>query len=287
MKIFITSLLLILCLTSLPFSRDVKNIGYNLNIHYGELPQSNVDLELSTQYSRPGTLVLQIFPGNKMGEVQVGERKAQSTFAIIYIPNPNLSEGTISCPLTYFQENASISGGWIIDDNGRKVALTTLLGLDKIIITKKVGVIEEKINLSEKYCSNLLKYFLLEVPHFPNLYFEYDCYAFISVITDIEFNKLHPPFKYESRSLQLGDIVVLSSAGQLPNSIKHWAIFLGENLYLSKFGMSGHGASALVDVMDLKGMLDLYECNNIYVARSLPNAKPWSGLMNTKSNDIK
>lgn len=75
----------------------------------------------------------------------------------------------------------------------------------------------------------------------------------------------------------VGEIVVLANKNSLPDSIKHWAIYLGDNQYLSKFGRSGEGASSLITIMDLEGMIYLYESTLIYIAKPKSEAKPWEG----------
>jgi hypothetical protein len=70
----------------------------------------------------------------------------------------------------------------------------------------------------------------------------------------------------------------LSSDENLPRSIKHWVMYLGDDLYLSKFGRSGEGTESHVMVMNLEGMKFLYNCKKNYTAKPKLNAEAWDGF---------
>jgi len=63
----------------------------------------------------------------------------------------------------------------------------------------------------------------------------------------------------------------------LPQSIKHWALYLGDDIYLSKFGRSGEGTQSLVEITNLDGMMALYDCQHVFIACPDSEAEPWDG----------
>jgi len=191
-----------------------------------------------------------------------------------YIFLPNSKPGTaISCPLNYFQDSCSISEKWIKNDHGHKMKLENLNQLSKVVITKKVDGVESEICLTESFSKRLFDYFNLDL----SFYKGFDCYALQSLLSNVGMHLPSHPWDYEDISPSLGDIIVLSSNKDLAYSIKHWALSLGDDLYLSKFGRSGEGADAQVIIMNLEGMKLLYESSYCYIATPNTNAKIWDG----------
>lgn len=84
-----------------------------------------------------------------------------------------------------------------------------------------------------------------------------------------------PPWDYKEISPSVGDIVVLSADKNIPDSIKHWALSLGKDMYLSKFGRSGEGSDSQVTIMNLEGMMLLYDCKCCYVATPIKDSEKW------------
>lgn len=231
--------------------------------------------EMSTNFSTPETLVLQILPEIKMGKTTVHGKETYRTSAIVFIPND--SGGTISCPLNYFQESVSLPEKWILNDLGQKIEIINADKFKKVIVTIKIQGKELMIDLPVEYPKRIFDYFMLDIYHFENKYKGFDCYAFASSIVDVKYYPQSPDFNYKERPPSVGEIVVLANKNNLPDSIKHWAIYLGDNQYLSKFGRSGEGASSLITIMDLNGMKYLYESTLTYVATPKTKAKPWDG----------
>jgi len=273
-----TKLICITCLLQIIISwcnsdkKIINNIQKSPEMEQSE--QTNPE-SMSTSYSSPAALVLQILPDKKIGKTTVNGKEAYRSYALIFIPNPDITGSTISCPLNYFQESASLPENWILNDSGQKINISNANKFKSVILTKKVNGQEEIIDLPDEYSERILNYFYLDVPHNEQKFKGYDCYAFVSSISNVKYYPLKPDFEYQDRQPNLGDIVVLASGNNLPESIKHWAIYLGDNQYLSKFGRSGEKASSLITVMDLEGMKELYDCSLIYVAFPKPKAKPW------------
>jgi len=176
----------------------------------------------STSYSDRHTLVLQILPGLKGAEMQVNGKSAFRTLAMIFLPTVYPNQ-TLSCPINYFQENASLSGKWIVDDSLKKMELTGIENLSRVIVTKKINGKEELLNLPLAYAPRLFEYFMLDITHNLGEFRSFDCYAFTSLIANVKYFPRSPAFEYLQNNPKPGDIVVLASAALIPDSIKHWA----------------------------------------------------------------
>ncbi|MGI8788889.1 MAG: hypothetical protein ACR2HG_14195 [Pyrinomonadaceae bacterium] len=239
--------------------------------------QQLIPKSTSTFFSSPETLVLQILPEIESVKILVNGREAFRIYALVFIPDPYNTGKTISCPMNYFQESVSLPEKWILNDSFKKIELSNADKLKKVIITKKINGNEEKINLPDKYSERILDYFNADVSHNPEKFRGFDCYAFVSLIANVKYFPLSPDFEYKKGNANVGDIVVLANKNNLPNAIMHWALVLGDNLFLSKFGRSGEGTQSLVEVMDLQGMMKLYNCELIYTAIPKFQASSWEG----------
>lgn len=233
--------------------------------------------EMTTSFSTPETLVLQILPEVRIGTTTVNGKQAYNTWGNVFIPKPDNPGYYIHCPLHYFQQSVSLPEKWILDDYGNRIHLSNTDKLTKVIITKKTNGKEQVIDLPEEYLARIMNYFNLDIPHNDLKYKGFDCYAFASSIANVKYYPLSPDFEYQDKSPKIGDVVVLTNGNDLPESIKHWAIFLGDNQYLSKFGRSGEGTESLLTIMDLEGMKQLYDCKLDYVALPKAKAKKWEG----------
>jgi hypothetical protein len=121
----------------------------------------------------------------------------------------------------------------------------------------------------------LLSYFMMDIGRNEAGYRGFDCYAFVSLLTDTVFLPEAPPFEYEERDATVGDVVAAATGPHLPGSIRHWALCVGKDLFISKFGATGHDAQALVETTDKAAMLSLYDCDRMLVARKAAGAPPW------------
>ncbi len=231
----------------------------------------------STVYSSPETLVLQILPKLEGYSMQIHGKLAQRTLAIIFFPDSKHGQ-SIKCPLTYFQESCSLPEKWILNDDSQKIHLNDIDKLQRVIITKKIEERENILPISNNYAARLLDYFRLDICHNTDSFIGFDCLDFVSLLADVKHCPENPEFEYFEQEPSMGDIIVLANNRKLPNSIKHWALYLGEDLYLSKFGRSGEGSQSFVDIMDLKGMMYLYDCEFLYLARPKVHAKPWNSF---------
>lgn len=237
----------------------------------------------STSYSKPEILVLQILPKeSQFGLMQINGKEAQRKDSLIFIPKSQIPE-TISCPLNYFQQSSSLTGKWINGDSSEKIMLDGIDNLREVIVTVKIKDEEAILHLPHNYGVRILNYLKLDICHKLNDYKGFDCYAFICLLADVKYSPQNPEFDYEEFDYNKtnpndGDFIVLTSDDSIPNSIKHWALYLKDGLYLSKFGKSGEGFSCLLDVMDLKGMMTLYECKHTYIARPKDKANAWNGF---------
>jgi hypothetical protein len=232
----------------------------------------------STKYSTPESIVLQICPKELAGETEINGKKYRRIAAFIFLPNSKPGT-TISCPLNYFQESCSLPGKWIQIDSGQKVKLDNLDKLQTVIVTKKNNSNEEKVDLADSISQKLFDYFNFDVEHNLEKYIGFDCYAFQSLIRNVVFFPPAPSWNYNKTEPNVGDVVVLTTDENLPDSIKHWATYLGEDLYLSKFGKSGEGSQSLVTIMNLEGMMLLYDCKFRYTANAKHKANPWNGFI--------
>jgi hypothetical protein len=227
-----------------------------------------------TNFSTTENIVLQICPQELAGETTVNGKKYKRTAAFIFLPDSNPGT-TISCPLNYFQDSCSIPGKWIKNDSGQKLKLANIDKLRKVILTQKVDGVETEVSLSDNVSKRLFQYFSLDIENNLDKYHGFDCYALQSLLSDVKMYPPSPPFAYKATSPNVGDIVVLSEDKNIPNSIKHWALSLGKDMYLSKFGRSGEGADSQVTIMNLEGMMLLYDCKCCYVATPITEAEKW------------
>ncbi len=234
----------------------------------------------NTIYSDPETIVLQIIPESRITKTTVNKKIAYNTTAYVFFPNPNCSKGYIYCSFNQFQKKVSLTEKWFMDDLGRKNNIYNADNFHKVVITRKINGVEEKICLPEYYPQRILEYFKLDIVHNDQKYFWFDCYAFISLITNVNYYPLKPDFEYLKRPPNVGEIVVLANGYSFPESIKHWAVFLGEDQYLTMFGQTGNGAESLLLCMDLNGMMHLCDCNLTFVAVPKNDARQWEGYTN-------
>lgn len=232
--------------------------------------------DLTTKYSTPDSLVMKVLPDVIAGDVQIAGKQYPSVVALMFLPNsPWLP---ISCPLNYFQTHCSIPKKFIIDDSSIERTLNGINTLNKVILTVKLLDEDEKrINISELVSSKLLEYFKYDIQRNTIQFKGFDCYALQSLLSNVKYCKENPPFDYRMSNPNPGDVVVLATDEGLPDSIKHWALYLGGDLYLSKFGRSGEGSESLVSVMTLKGMMLLYDCKLSFTATAKLDAAPWDG----------
>lgn len=221
------------------------------------------------------TILLQITPETPFGPVQVDNRQYNRTAAYIYIP---ATPGNILCPLNYFQENVSLPEKWIRDDRGAKLKLENINSLRSVVVTELRNNLESKLDIPIEYQNRLLDYLNLDIFHNQEKFKGFDCYAFVSFIANVKYYLKSPEFDYEDREPKAGEFTVLSNSPGLPESIKHWALYLEIGHYLSKFGLTGPGAQSLLEVMDLQGMKYLYQSNYLFVATPKPNAPKWDGF---------
>ena len=230
-------------------------------------------MDFTSSYSNPSRLVLQIIPELQCGLTQVGDQQASRTAVMVFIPKTN--SFYISCPLNYFQERVSLTRKWILDDKNNKINLEFINNLNKVIITEAVNGVENIINIPTHYNKRLLNYFKLDICHNSAAFIGFDCYAFISLIANVKYFPKNPEFNYEEKEPTKGDFIVLADSDSLPDSIKHWALYLGSDRYLSKLGRSGEGAQSLLEVMDLNGMKTLYKSKFVFVANPKVDARQW------------
>lgn len=250
-----------------------------LTLHLFFLTSSNIKGQMmqSTNFSTPQCLVLQICPEELAGETELDGKKYRRIASYVFLPNSKPGT-TISCPLNYFQESCSIPLKWIKDDSGKKLQLNSIDKLNKVILTKKINTIEVKIDILDYVSFKLFDYFNFDVENNLDKFRGFDCYALQSLFGNVKFYPPNPSWDYKKTNPKLGNFVVLTTSEKLPDSIKHWAICLGEDFYLSKFGRSGEGAQSQVTIMNLEGMKLLYDCKLSYTAFPKDKAEPWSGF---------
>jgi hypothetical protein len=255
------------------YSTDKAN--KNLNSLYFSNQLKND--QFSTKFISKETIVIQFFPGVLIGRIDVANKVAKTNLAQVFIPKPNSNNDYYSKSLDDYLNDVFLSDGYLLDDNGQQKRVE-VGDLNKVIITKKIDNNEIIIDLPDQVEKKLLEYLILDVSHKGIEYQGFDCYAFVSYVYNIEYNTINPGFNFSLFPPQIGDVVVLCTSEFLPNDIRHWAIFLGDDIYLSKFGKSGYGAKAPIAIMDLFGMCYLYEANKVFVAKPEKKARKWRGF---------
>lgn len=216
--------------------------------------------------------VIQIHSGNTAGEIMIAGRRGDKIAAWMILPG---DVGTLACPLNYFQERASLRGGWITSDDGQRIVLQRAAGLDSVTVTILENGRESECGLPDQQERALLNYFMMDIAHNEAGYAGFDCYAFVSFLTNSAFRPESPPFEYVERHARAGEIIAVTNGPNLPESIKHWALCVGQDLFISKFGNTGDGAQALVETTGKQAMLSLYSCDRALVAKKKVDAPPW------------
>jgi hypothetical protein len=215
---------------------------------------------------------MQIAPGAKAGKIRYSGRRCDRLASWMILPGDG---GTITCSLSYFQRRASLPGRWIARENGQRIPLRRLGELEAVTISIVENGLESECRLPDAQARALLGYFMMDIDRNEAGYRGFDCYAFVSLLTDSMLRPEAPPFEYEERDAKVGDVVVAANGPDLPGSIKHWALCVGENLFISKFGATGLDAQALVETTDRAAILSLYDCDRMLVARKVADAPPW------------
>ena len=226
----------------------------------------------TSSFCNSASAVIQIHPAVCVGQIVVDDRRAAKIASYMILPKES---GTIACPLNYFQEHASFREGWINDDSGHRTALNHVGGLTGVTVTVLRDGRESDCGLSDDLKRRLLGYFQMDMVH-DDRHRSFDCYAFVSFLTNSAFTPKAPPFEYEDRRPSVGEIVALTKDAELPDSIRHWALCVGEDLFVSKFGKSGDGAQALVEITNEQAMLALYDCGHALVANRTRGGAPWN-----------
>jgi hypothetical protein len=227
----------------------------------------------TSKFCTSRTAVIQARLGDVTHQIEIGGRHASSIPAWTILPK---REGTIACPLIYFQEQASLPNQWIRKDDGQKEKLDNIKELNAFTLTIFDTVGERECPLPERLKNRLLRYFIADIAQNRDRYVGFDCYAFMSFLTDTAFQPESPPFTFEERDPRPGEVVVFAAGPDLPNSIKHWALSVGEGLFLSKFGQTVKEAQALIEVTDTEAPLRLYDCDCVLVATRQANAPRWN-----------
>ena len=230
-----------------------------------------------TEFSNTTQLVLQINPLSHIGGVEIEDRVWPRVETGIFIPRDTYGN-FIWCPFNYFQENASLKDKYIEDDNNNKIALGYVDNLKEVVATKVQNGHETEIPLNADHKRKLLDYLKFDISHYPGCFHGFDCYAFVSLLSDVKFFPTSPEFNYESKEANIGDIIVLAKTQDLPHSIQHWAVYLGDDCYFSKFGKSDGTASSLLEIMNIDGMKYLYEAPYCFVATPQVGANKWDGF---------
>ncbi len=221
----------------------------------------------TTEFATPTNLVLQVTPGTLAGKVQVHGREWKRTKAMVFLPKKE--KGFFSCPLNYFQDSCSIPFKWIENDRKERVPLDGINGVARVIVSVKKDKSEERVQLSEHVEKAMFDYFAFNVKR----RLDFDCHALICLLANLKLNYLDPPWAFSEDDSQSGEFVMLAANRNLPHSIQHFALCLGKNMYLSKFGKTGQ-----VTLMNLEGMKFLYNCKISFLARPKPGAEPWDGF---------
>ncbi|WP_351015078.1 hypothetical protein [Shewanella sp. AC91-MNA-CIBAN-0169] len=224
-----------------------------------------------TNFSSSKNLVMQIHVNSFVdGVMTVYGRTVNRLEVHIFIPSQGKS---IICPLNYFQDSCSLAQAWILNDDNQKVPLEGISEVEKVIITKCISSLESEVIIPEIISSRLLAYFKDNL----TLNEGFDCHAFACFLVDISCVPEAPNFNFNEDKPKIGDVVCLSTDDKLPSSIKHWAICLGDDTYISKFGKNSENKTTHVDIMGMANMHSLYRTCNVIVAEPLAGAEKWNG----------
>ena len=230
-----------------------------------KLPRTSV-------FCTPARAVVQIAPGAKAGKIKYSDRRCDRLASWMILSGDG---GTIACSLSYFQRRASLPGRWIARDNGQRIPLPRAGELEAVTISIVENGLESECRLPHAQARALLRYFMMDIGRNEAGYRGFDCYAFVSLLTDSVLRPEAPPFEFEERDATAGDVVAAANGPDLPGDIRHWALCVGEDLFISKFGATGHDAQALVEITDKAAMLSLYDCHRMLVATKMADAPPW------------
>ena len=144
--------------------------------------------------------VIQVFSGTVAGQIAIADRYADKIAAWMILPGDG---GTIACPLNYFQEHASLRQGFIIGDDRQRIALRHVGGLDRITVTILENGREFECGLPHHQQTALLNYFKMDIGRNEAGYVGFDCYAFVSFLTNSAFRPENPPFEYHEGCARL------------------------------------------------------------------------------------
>lgn len=229
----------------------------------------------NTIFLTPSNLVLQVTDRMSICKIKVNNHISQMVEVVVYIPKKD--DGTYySCTLDYFQKSASLKERWITDDTNKRLDLGCIEQLNEVVVTLVLNNVEYFVDIPTLYRKKLLDYFNLNIYHEESSFIGFDCHAFISLISDVKLSYENPEFNFKSKKPIRGDLIVLSNNILLPDSIKHWALCLGDDLYLSKCGESGRGTESLLHVTTLESLKNLYESSYVSVASPKSNAEKWN-----------
>lgn len=196
-SIFICNFILIACGNSADVGDKSENLDTKMNPTIkNEDSEQTYNEEITTLYSNPETLILQILPKLKGGpEVHANGKKAFRTPAYIYLPSFNVGKYKYTpIPLNDFQEVVSLSEKWITPDSSKKFVLSGIDSLKKVLITCKINGKEKILPLPSSYTVRLLEYLKLDVCHKPDIFKGFDCYAFVSLLANVKYFKQNPEF---------------------------------------------------------------------------------------------
>jgi hypothetical protein len=226
----------------------------------------------TSAFCTPTRAVIQLVPGNPAGQINYAGRSCRRIEAWMILPG---ERGTIASPLNYFQRRASLPEGWIAAEDGEPIPLWNVAGLEAVAVTVVEEGGERECGLPEFETAALLRYFMMDIPRHEPSYVGFDCYAFVSCLSNALYRPEDPPFAFEDGVPQAGDRIVVASGAHLPGAIRHWALCVGPDIFISKFGKTGDGAQALLEATDMQAMLSLYDGDRALIARKRAEAPPW------------
>ncbi len=251
---------------------------------------------ISTSFSDPETIVIQVSPDILIEEETVNGNKAYGPRAIVFVPFKESPDGFLFFTLKEFQirlkvlYNSWVIGkenipGWVIRKEIMPVFnLESPNIFSKVRVTSKVKEKEVIIDLPFNYNLRLLNFFKQDIEHNKVKFHRYDCQSFTRQLVNVESAWSCDDFDLQkNKEPAVGEVVVLTT-GELnfpcdenpKGTVRHWAIYVGDNLYLSKFGATTENKGTnLVGFMDLEGMKKLFNCRLHYVAYPGSESNPW------------
>jgi len=222
--------------------------------------------------------------------VEVLGKRIEVIFTTVCLPEDQVIE-TIETTIEHFQTAGSLAG------NGQLKSKVEIMPLNCQNLERVQITIDDFPVNCDQLQKKLFEYFKLGMGENSEKFIGFDCLKFVGFIYDIEIPQiflqhmwsdilqLHFAFELLSEAckpldtqcnLAPGHIVAFSISKSV-DGIRHWGIYLGRDIYISKFGaqkrrVEGGALTELVSVAYGKALHELFSTEYLLIAR--PNPLP-------------